>query len=146
MATLVFELAGPLQAWGVTEGGARRPTSAYPSKSGVIGMVAAALGLDRQHNLEHLYELQFGVRVDRPGVVLTDYHTARRLNLVGYGYAERLAGYPSEPQFEDASLSYRGYIADAVFTVALTGDESLLSEVAEALRAPRYLLYMGRRG
>lgn len=146
MSTLVFELAGPLQAWGVMEGGETRPTSAYPSKSGVLGMVAAALGLDRFNDLSDLYMLKFGVRVDRPGTVVTDFQASRELILSRYGLREQINGYPEFPKFSAAKLSRRGYISDGVFTIALSGDTNLLTKIADALVAPRYALYMGRRG
>ncbi len=146
MSTLIFELAGPLQAWGVMEGGETRPTSAYPSKSGVLGMVAAALGRNRFDDLSDLYSLRFGVRVDQPGTVVTDFQASRELMLTRYGLREQINGYPEFPKFADAKLSRRGYISDGVFTVALSGDTDVINEIARALVTPRYALYMGRRG
>jgi CRISPR system Cascade subunit CasD len=72
---LLIRLAGPLQSWGLTGRFTRRDTHSRPTKSGVIGLCAAALGLDREQPLGELAEVLFGVRADRPGTPLRDYHT-----------------------------------------------------------------------
>jgi CRISPR system Cascade subunit CasD len=72
---LLIRLAGPLQSWGLTGRFARRDTHSRPTKSGVIGLCAAALGLSREEPLGALTEVHFGVRADRPGTPLRDYHT-----------------------------------------------------------------------
>ncbi|MFE4666162.1 type I-E CRISPR-associated protein Cas5/CasD [Streptomyces sp. NPDC056716] len=72
---LLIRLAGPLQSWGITGRFARRDTHSRPTKSGVIGLCAAALGLPREEPLGELAEVLFGVRADRPGTPLRDYHT-----------------------------------------------------------------------
>lgn len=70
MGTLLLKLAGPLQAWGVESKFDERRTLNFPTKSGVIGMVAAALGRSREESVEDLSKLKFGVRVDREGELL----------------------------------------------------------------------------
>jgi CRISPR system Cascade subunit CasD len=72
---LLIRLAGPLQSWGVASRFARRDTHSRPTKSGAIGLCAAALGLDREQPLGELAAVLFGVRADRPGTPLRDYHT-----------------------------------------------------------------------
>ncbi|WP_436737044.1 type I-E CRISPR-associated protein Cas5/CasD [Streptomyces sp. BBFR102] len=72
---LLIRLAGPLQSWGIDGRFARRDTRSRPTKSGVIGLCAAALGLPREEPLGELAEVRFGVRADRPGTSLRDYHT-----------------------------------------------------------------------
>ena len=77
MSTLLMRLAAPLQSWGVDAKFDRRGTERTPTKSGVIGLVAASLGRRRNENVMDLQTLRFGVRVDREGVLLRDYHTAK---------------------------------------------------------------------
>ena len=79
MATLLLRFAAPLQAWGIDSKFETRNTEREPSKSGVIGLLAAALGYKRTEpeKLEELNALRFGVRVDQEGKLLRDYHTAR---------------------------------------------------------------------
>ena len=72
---LLIRLAGPLQSWGINGRFAHRDTRSRPTKSGVIGLCAAALGLPREEPLGELAEVRFGVRADRPGTSLRDYHT-----------------------------------------------------------------------
>ncbi|MGY3680141.1 type I-E CRISPR-associated protein Cas5/CasD [Streptomyces sp. TE33382] len=72
---LLVRLAGPLQSWGISGRFAQRDTHSRPTKSGVIGLCAAALGLPREEPLGELAEVRFGVRADRPGTPLRDYHT-----------------------------------------------------------------------
>ena len=128
MTVLLLRLAGPLQAWGSSSRFARRGTEVAPTKSGVLGMLAAAKGMRRTEPLTELLQLEFGVRVDQPGQILRDFQTARTLD-----------GRDSMP------LTYRFYLSDAVFLAAVSGDRDLLDGLAEALDRPRFPLYLGRR-
>jgi CRISPR system Cascade subunit CasD len=128
MTVLLLRLAGPLQAWGSSSRFARRGTEIAPTKSGVIGMLAAAKGIRRTEPLTELLGLEFGVRLDQPGRTLRDFQTARSLD-----------GRDSAP------LTYRFYLSDAVFLAGVHGDAPLLHDLAHALSRPRYLLYLGRR-
>ena len=71
MPTLLLRLVGPMQSWGTTSRFDQRDTGKEPSKSGVVGLLAAALGIDRENwtDLEPLTRLSMGVRHDRPGVI-----------------------------------------------------------------------------
>ncbi|MEV0633806.1 type I-E CRISPR-associated protein Cas5/CasD [Streptomyces sp. NPDC050619] len=130
MSVLTLRLAGPLQAWGASARFTRRTTESAPTKSGVIGMLAAAQGIQRGDDaaLARLSALRFGVRIDQPGTRLRDFQTAH--------HADTDKSMP---------LSERFYLADAVFVTALEGDGTLLDELHGALRAPVYLPYLGRR-
>lgn len=127
MSTLLLRLAAPLQSWGVDAKFEKRGTARVPTKSGVLGLVAAALGIRRNdgEGLERLRSLRFGVRADREGVLLRDYHTAK-----------------SE---KAAYVTNRYYLSDAVFLAALEGEEPLLREIDTALHNPVFPLFLGRR-
>lgn len=125
MSTLLMRLAAPLQSWGVDSKFERRGTERIPTKSGVIGLVAAALGRRRNESIEDLQTLRFGVRVDRDGTLLRDYHTARNQ--------------------KSAYVTHRYYLADAVFLAGLEGDEAFLMEIERALYHPTFPLFLGRR-
>ncbi|NLY32004.1 MAG: type I-E CRISPR-associated protein Cas5/CasD [Firmicutes bacterium] len=125
MSTLLLRLAAPMQAWGIDAKFDRRGTERVPSKSAVIGLIAAALGRRRNEGLEDLQALRFGVRVDREGTLLRDYHTAKSAN--------------------SAYVTQRYYLADAVFLVGLEGEEGLLAKIEHALRFPYFPLFLGRR-
>lgn len=128
MSTLLLRLAGPLQAWGDSSRFTRRETRAEPTKSGVLGMIAAAQGRRRTDSLEDLLQLTFGVRVDQPGGILRDYQTAIRLT-----------------DGAVMPLSDRFYLTDAVFLAGVEGDAEVLGGVVDALLHPAYPLYLGRR-
>jgi len=116
-----------MQSWGIDSKFERRITQREPTKSGVLGLVAAALGRSREDTLVDLTELRFGTRGDQPGKIIKDFHTA---------------------QTADGRVSYitdRYYLADAVFLVGLEGDLRLLQEVEFALEHPVFPLYLGRR-
>lgn len=128
MSVLLLTLAGPLQSWGASSRFVRRGTESAPTKSGVLGLLAAAQGRRRTDPLEDLAGLRFGVRIDQPGRLVRDFQTARSLD-----------GKQTMP------LSFRFYLADAVFLAAVEGDTSLLQALADALRRPVFPLYLGRR-
>lgn len=128
MSVLLLRLAGPLQSWGSSSRFARRGTEVAPTKSGVIGMLAAARGIRRTEPLTELLGLEFGVRLDQPGQILRDFQTARSLD-----------GRRSAP------LTYRFYLSDAAFLGAVSGERRLLEGLAEALDRPQFPLYLGRR-
>lgn len=135
MSVLALRLAGPLQSWGSGSRFIRRTTEMEPTKSGVVGMVAAAQGRNRTDPIEDLLDLRFGVRIDQPGQLVRDFQTARRPK----------RGRNGETAWESLPLSHRYYISDAVFLAVLEGEHELLSGIGQAVRSPEFPLYLGRR-
>lgn len=133
MKTLLLRCAGPMQAWGTGSRFGERDTGREPSKSGVVGMVAAALGRERTEPMDDLACLRMGVRVDREGTVLKDFQTAQKVR--------RADGSGTQ----DTVVSNRYFLADAVFLVGLEGDDELVARIQAALLAPRWPLFLGRR-
>ena len=76
MSTLLLRLAGPVQSWGIDSKFEVRRTENAPSKSGVTGLLAAALGIQRNEDISSLNQLRLGVRTDQEGRLLKDFHTA----------------------------------------------------------------------
>lgn len=133
MSTLLLRLEGPLQAWGYTPRLDYRSTAPYPTKSGVVGLLASALGRGREESVEDLVALRMGVRVDAPGTLVAD--------------AQYAGGVPSGKGTGLRNrFGVRYYLADAAFLVGLEGEESLLLSLHRALANPFYPLYLGRRG
>ena len=125
MATLLLRLAGPLQSWGSESKFEVRRTMGFPTKSGVIGMLAAAFGYSREESLDKLNQLKFGVRVDREGRLIRDYHTAMG---------------------EKPYVTNRYYLSDAIFLVGLESNDGIfLNDIADALKNPAFPLFLGRR-
>ncbi|QRP46030.1 type I-E CRISPR-associated protein Cas5/CasD [Amycolatopsis sp. FDAARGOS 1241] len=135
MSALALRLAGPMQAWGSGSRFVRRTTETAPTKSGIIGLVAAALGVRRTDPLEDLLQLRFGVRIDQPGELMRDFQTAQRPRHDRSGNLT----------WQSLPLSTRYYIADAVFLAILEGDRELVEGIDAAIRAPEFQLYLGRR-
>lgn len=140
---LLLHLAGPLQSWGERSQFNERDTAPFPTRSGVIGLLAAALGRRRGESIDDLAGLSLTVRTDRPGVLLRDLHT------VGGGLTGRHTVTTADGKKRTGAtatlLSHRYYLADAVFTAALTGDLDTLETCAGALRDPWWPPYLGRR-
>lgn len=127
MSTLLLRFAGPLQAWGADSRFDVRRTNREPTKSGVIGLIASALGLRRDAPLDELNRLRFGVRVDREGVLLRDLNTVRKDKNTSY-------------------MTTRYYLSDAVFLIGLySDDEALMQRLEHAVRNPAHPLFLGRR-
>lgn len=128
MAVLMLRLAAPMQSWGTDSKFEVRKTNREPTKSGVVGLLAAALGVRRDQTevLHRLNRLRIAVRVDREGVLLRDFHTAK-----------------SE---KTSYVTRRYYLSDAVFLVGLEDeDEDYLRSLEQALRNPVFPLFLGRR-
>lgn len=143
MSGLVLRLAGPLQSWGESSTFNQRGTLRFPTRSGMIGLLAAAEGRARGEPLTEYDTLGFTVRIDRPGVPLTDFHT------IGGGLDKNATVPTAEgkrrPDGAATMVTRRRYLSDAVFTIAVTGPADLTQRLADALLNPRWPLYLGRR-
>ena len=80
MAVLLLRLAGPLQSWGDSSRFVRRTTRREPTKSGIVGLLAAALGRSREESIDDLAQLEMGVRIDQKGRLTRDFQTERSLD------------------------------------------------------------------
>ncbi|MFL1427489.1 MULTISPECIES: type I-E CRISPR-associated protein Cas5/CasD [unclassified Nocardiopsis] len=143
---LLLHLSAPLQSWGQRSHYNERDTAAFPTRSGVLGLLSSALGRARGASIDDLTQLSLTVRVDRPGHLLRDLHT------VGGGLPAKETVTTAEGKkrgIKQATLlSHRYYLQDAAFTVAITGttDHSdLIRACAHALEAPTWAPYLGRR-
>jgi CRISPR system Cascade subunit CasD len=140
MRSVLLRLEGPLQAWGTRSRFPHRDTEREASKSGVLGVVAAALGMPRHDDarLARLAAARMGLRVDREGTPLVDYHTAGGGRFADHDHHVHGA--------DDPVITRRAYLADASFLVALAFEnDDLAEEIDCALAAPRWPLVLGRR-
>ncbi|WP_274520372.1 type I-E CRISPR-associated protein Cas5/CasD [Corynebacterium heidelbergense] len=126
-------LSGPLQSWGVDGRFVNRTTALTPTKSGVVGLLAAALGRERTEPIADLAELRFGVRTDQVGSVLRDFQTEIdwKVNARNGKGAQ--------------ALTYRYYLQDYRFLAAVEGDDKLIEQLQRALLQPAFPLFLGRR-
>jgi len=147
---LLIYLYGPMASWGDIAVGEYRPSFAHPSKSAIVGLLAAALGIRREEE-ERQQSLaascSFAVRVDAMGVLLRDYHTTQvppaRKGLIHYNRRSELSA-----DVLNTILSSRDYRCDALYTVAITvtGDAPVgIQQLVNKLRNPEFTLYLGRK-
>jgi CRISPR system Cascade subunit CasD len=152
--TLMMRLTGPMQSWGVSSRFTIRETLPEPSKSGVIGLLCAALGwhrsakthpiADKPRTLNDLAKLRLGIRVIREGALRRDYQTAQ--NVLRAKVKFRPGKIPSPSDIQQTVLSDRYYLSDAYFLVGLESEDmELLLVLDQALANPYWPLSLGRK-
>lgn len=134
MRAIGLRLEGPLQSWGGPAVGDRRPSLDFPTRSGVVGLLGAALGIrrDQVERLANLHDgLGFAVRIDRRGTAAVDYHTVTAPGV-----------------FKTTQQTWRTYLQDASFAAIVIerpGLSTPLETILEALHHPRFVLFLGRK-
>ena len=150
---LLLRLEGLMQSWGERARWDTRDTTAFPTKSGVVGLLACAQGWPRGDEAIRQLEQQLtmGVRADRPGVLMTDYQTISREKDPNTGKPKVLIAATGKPKTGGTELSkttiesHRQYLFDAAFLVILAGPEKTLESLAVALQNPMWQIYLGRK-
>lgn len=144
---LLLRFAAPMQSWGMSSRFSIRDTAKEPSKSGVVGLLCAALGISRDEANEQneqfveITKLKMGVRVLREGVPESDFHTAQKVAI-----ADSEIKVTKKIKTKNTELSKRHYLADADFLVGLESkDLSLLENLQNALKNPKWQLFLGRK-
>ena len=137
---LILNLKGPMQAWGIHTYEDFRPSNLFPTRSGLLGLLGACLGIDRRDHvgLDQLASsVEFTVKVEQGGIKISDYHTiieARRAN--------------RKPKEGETVQTRREYLFDASFYVAIGERPNALvnlDDITEALQKPVYTPSLGRR-
>ncbi|MGN1410361.1 MAG: type I-E CRISPR-associated protein Cas5/CasD [Eubacteriales bacterium] len=136
---LLLRLEGVLQSWDDSSKLDYRKTGMFPTKSGVIGLLGCALGLERTDTRlgEISNAVRMMVRADRPGELLVDFHTVTAEKLLNASGEQRSNG--------NTIISHRSYLQDASFLVGLQGSKALLEELSDALLSPKWSVYLGRK-
>lgn len=148
-AYLPLYLSAPLQSWGYQSRFDRRTSLPYPTKSGVVGMICAAIGIDWADSsaIREIEQVQMTVLALGGGGSLVDFHT------VGAGYdrvREKLriphtAGGTLRAAGKETVVTRREYLDDCAFGVLLAGPPLVLERIARALRDPRWGIWLGRK-
>ncbi|MCC8051679.1 MAG: type I-E CRISPR-associated protein Cas5/CasD [Clostridiales bacterium] len=133
MKTILMKFQGPLQSYGTDSHFETRHTDDHPSKGAVIGLIAAALGIRREETakLQELRNLRILFRVDQVGQMSKEFQIAAKYKKTG--------------DHERNYVTYRYYLEDAAFLVALEGEDDLTKRIYEALKRPYFQLFYGRR-
>jgi len=149
---LTFQLYGPLAAWGEQAVGQERDASPQPSRSAILGLVAASLGLRRKQESEQgklVQSLGLGIKLCAHGLGMRDFHTAQRAKSIAR--AKHLHPRRDELAHDniDTVISYRAYRQDSAAVVALwllhDDDCFDLEAIALAMERPVFNLYLGRK-
>lgn len=155
MQTLAFYLDSPMQSWGSSSKFQHRQTNAFPTKSAVVGLLAAASGIDKHGadetaKLAPLASLCFtAVKLQKEKSLttrLTDFHT------VGGGYDKKasLRQKMSIPQKATGApfgtvITHRSYLMDTAFAILLEGDTTILEDITKVLLNPVWGVWLGRK-
>jgi len=150
---LIIKLQGAMQAWGGHTYEDYRPSLIFPTRSAIVGLLGACLGIERE-DIKALKTLdksfQLTVRVDKRKIArrkntedkfvsmqkITDFHTVQ--------HARKVDGKPRT----EAIVSRREYLCDAEFTLALAFIKETdygLERVKQAIQKPVYTPFLGRR-
>tara|TARA_R110002153_G_scaffold228568_1_gene381528 strand:- start:2386 stop:3132 length:747 start_codon:yes stop_codon:yes gene_type:complete len=147
---LVFRLYGPLASWGQAAVGGDRPTGLQPTRSAILGLLGAALGIKREQESQ-LHALQTSVKIavkqSVPTSLLRDYHTTQVPS-----HSNKLIHRTRKSELSEDKLntilSSRDYRCDGLWIIAisLTDETSCnLAELQQALSTPVYSLSLGRK-
>ncbi|MGD0816215.1 MAG: type I-E CRISPR-associated protein Cas5/CasD [Verrucomicrobiota bacterium] len=147
-AWLALLLDGPMQSWGHSSRFDRRTTALHPTRSGIIGILAAALGINK-------YGPDEGEKLARFAPLrITTVSLPRRDHRGNERFFRRMEDYHTVTGIRRASgtvdadatvQTYRHYLLDARFGVLIEGPVTLLEEIAAALRNPRWGVWLGRK-
>ena len=147
-ACLSLLLDAPIQSWGHSSRFERRATALHPTRSGILGIVAAAMGIDKHASDEAGHLARFNAL--RVTTVKLDKHDARGHSLP----TQRMEDYHTVTGIRRANgkidteatvQTYRHYLLDARFGVLIEGPASLLKEAASGLSNPRWGVWLGRK-
>lgn len=145
---LILKLQGTMQAWGTHTYEDYRPSNIFPTRSAVVGLLGACIGIERDDikareslNASFTLTVRADIRKDKKGkplktVRITDYHTVLDARKVD-GTARK-----------DAIVSQREYLCDSEFTLALAFHPNAgygIEEIKKAVRKPKYTPFLGRR-
>lgn len=147
---LLLQLYAPLVSWGDQAVGQERPSADHPSRSALLGMLAAALGIDRSDDTAHAHlagACRFGIKLYNPGLALRDFHTAQTPPENKKAHHRHTRRDELREEKLGTILSFRSYRQDSLSVVALWLDNEgyLLQDLSAALNRPHYHLYLGRK-
>lgn len=154
MRFLIFQLQAPLASWGDTAVGEYRPSQNHPGLSALVGLLGAALGIRREEEAAHAAlrdQYAYTVGIQSAGSLLRDYHTAQvpsQAALKKRPHASRRDELAIPGHDLNTILSTRDYRQGAACVVAVEAGETAdhsLEQIADALRKPRFTLYLGRK-
>lgn len=136
---MMLRLEGLLQSWGESSAWDNRGTASIPTKSGIVGLLACAMGLERgcEEICALSKALSVGIRADRSGTITSDFHTVQGM--------PRIKNAAGKPRNGNTIVSTRWYLQDASFLAVLQAPADWLRRMEAALADPVWCLYLGRK-
>jgi len=135
MKTLILKTEG-MSAYGLQTFDVHRKINHFPTRSAVIGLLGAALGITRD-NHNHLYtlsqQLKIAVQVHNTGQKIVDYHTVQKFRS------------PMGKIQKGTKPTYREYWCDSEHSFAITADENTIEQLAIKVKSPVFTLFQGRK-
>ncbi len=151
MKHLTLYLRAPLQSWGASSKFGDRGTIDAPTRSGLLGLIAAACGVDKNDEtrdrewLARAAKLSLTVLAFRRGDRMTDYHTVGARYNKDDPWERRMIPVTAEGKPRGTDLTHRDYLADSVFGAVLAGDDALVDEMSEGLANSVWGVWLGRK-
>lgn len=135
MKTLILKTEG-MSAYGLQTFDVHRHVNHFPTRSSIIGMLGAAIGITRD-NYSDIFELskklKIAVQVNKCGQKMVDYHTVRNFRS------------PQGKIQKGTKPTYREYWCDSEHTFAISGDDDVVSMLAKKVKEPEFSLFQGRK-
>lgn len=151
MKHLALYLRAPLQSWGASSKFGDRGTLDAPTRSGLLGLLAAACGVDKNDEvrdrewLARAAKLSVAVLAFRRGDRMPDYHTVGARYDRDDPWQKRMIPTTPDGKPRGTDLTHRDYLADSVFGAVLSGDDALVDEMATGLADPVWGVWLGRK-
>ena len=151
MKHLALYLRAPLQSWGASSKFGDRGTLDAPTRSGLLGLLAAACGIDKNDEardrewLARAAKLSLSVLAFRRGDRMADYHTVGAQYDKDNPWQKRMIPVTADGKPRGTDLTHRDYLTDSVFGVVLSGDDDLVAEMAIGLADPVWGVWFGRK-
>jgi CRISPR system Cascade subunit CasD len=149
---LLFRLYGPMASWGDIAVGEYRPSHDHPSKSAIIGLLCAAVGIERDQEgeLEKMANhYAVATKTVKPGILLRDYHTIQTGRFKDYTRVDTRKQEFERMEKINTILSSRDYYCDTAHIVCIWISQRdapfSLSILREKLLKPGFVLYLGRK-
>jgi len=135
MKTLILKTEG-LSAYGLQTFDVHRRVNHFPTRSAIIGLLSASLGITREQHAS-LYELSqcltIAVQVNNTGEKMTDYHTVQNFRS------------PMGKIQKGTKPTHREYWCDSEHTFAITAELDVIDKLVAAVKAPEFTLFQGRK-
>ena len=151
MKHLALYLRAPLQSWGASSKFGDRGTRDAPTRSGLLGLLAAACGIDKNDEVRDrewlacAAKLSISVLAFRRGDRMADYHTVGARYDKDDPWQKRMIPVTADGKPRGTDLTHRGYLVDSVFGTVVSGDDELVAEMASGVANPVWGVWFGRK-